>query len=187
MVTPLSLPKIRMRYVGCMSPYVIFQLPNGEVAKATPGSILGRLSSASVRIDDPRVSEAHALVSLRGSELKLLTLRGSIRVDGRRDADVHLDARLTQPGDARASDVGVRILDGDDDPGDARGDQRPGARAGPALVVARLQRGVDGRADRVLGRLEGLDLGVVSAGRLGGPPRDAADGLDQCDTDPRSR
>jgi len=94
MVTPLSLPKIRMRYVGCMSPYVIFQLPNGEVAKATPGSILGRLSSASVRIDDPRVSEAHALVSLRGSELKLLTLRGSIRVDGRRDADVILEAGL---------------------------------------------------------------------------------------------
>jgi len=64
------------------------------MVKATPGSILGRLSSASVRIDDPRVSEAHALVSLRGSELKLLTLRGSLRVEGRRDADVVLEAGL---------------------------------------------------------------------------------------------
>ena len=77
-----------------MSPYVIFRLPSGEMVKATPGSILGRLSSASVRIDDPRVSEAHALVSLRGSELKLLTLRGSLRVEGRRDADVVLEAGL---------------------------------------------------------------------------------------------
>jgi hypothetical protein len=77
-----------------MSPYVIFHLPSGEMVKATPGSILGRLSSASVRIDDPRVSEAHALVSLRGSELKLLSLRGSIRVEGRRDADVVLEPGL---------------------------------------------------------------------------------------------
>ena len=75
-----------------MSPYVIFCLPSGEMVKATPGSILGRLSSASVRIDDPRVSEAHALVSLRGSELKLLTLRGSLRVESRRVADVVLAA-----------------------------------------------------------------------------------------------
>ena len=75
-----------------MSPYVIFRLHTGELIKATPGAILGRLSSASVRIDDPRVSEAHALVSLRGSELKLLSLRGGLRVDGRKEADVVLQA-----------------------------------------------------------------------------------------------
>ena len=61
------------------------------MVKAPPGAILGRLSSATVRIDDPRVSEAHALVSLRGSELKLLTLRGGLRVDGRKEADVVLE------------------------------------------------------------------------------------------------
>lgn len=74
------------------SPYVIFQLPDGTMVKATPGSILGRLSAATVRIDDPRVSEAHALISLRGQELKLLSLRGGLRVDGKKAADVPLAA-----------------------------------------------------------------------------------------------
>jgi pSer/pThr/pTyr-binding forkhead associated (FHA) protein len=74
------------------SPHVIFQLPDGSLIKAPPGAILGRLSSATVRIDDPRVSEAHALVSLRGSELKLLSLRGGLQVDGQRAADVPLVA-----------------------------------------------------------------------------------------------
>lgn len=74
------------------SPYVIFRLPDETLIKAPPGAILGRLSSATVRIDDPRVSEAHALVSLRGSELKLLSLRGGLRVDGQKAADVPLAA-----------------------------------------------------------------------------------------------
>ena len=71
-------------------PYVIFQLPDGQVIKAPPGALVGRLSTAAVRIDDPRVSEAHALVSLRGSELKLLTLRGGLRVDGEKGDDIVL-------------------------------------------------------------------------------------------------
>lgn len=71
-------------------PYVIFQLPDGQMIKAPPGALLGRLSTATVRIDDPRVSEAHALVSLRGSELKLLTLRGGLRVDGEKGDDIVL-------------------------------------------------------------------------------------------------
>ena len=75
-----------------MSPYVLFKLPGGAIVKAPPGAILGRLSTATVRIDDPRVSEAHALVSLRGNELKLLSLRGGLKVDGVEDGDVALEA-----------------------------------------------------------------------------------------------
>ena len=38
--------------------------------------------SAALHLDDPRVSEAHAMVSIRGSELKLLALRGRFQIDG---------------------------------------------------------------------------------------------------------
>lgn len=47
-----------------------------------PGDIIGRTWSAALRLDDPQISEAHALVSLRGSALKLLALRGRFSLDG---------------------------------------------------------------------------------------------------------
>ncbi len=47
-----------------------------------PGSLFGRLAMAAVSISDPRVSEAHALVSLRARSLQLLALRGLLLVDG---------------------------------------------------------------------------------------------------------
>lgn len=46
-----------------------------------PGDIIGRLRTASLRIDDPRVSEAHAMLSLRGGRLKILALRGALQVE----------------------------------------------------------------------------------------------------------
>jgi len=52
-----------------------------------PGDLIGRLASADVVISDPRVSEAHALVSLRRRSLRLLGLRGALSVDGH-DVDV---------------------------------------------------------------------------------------------------
>ncbi len=48
-----------------------------------PGDLIGRLASADVVISDPRVSEAHALVSLRRRSLRLLGLRGALSVGGR--------------------------------------------------------------------------------------------------------
>ena len=47
-----------------------------------PGDFIGRLAIAALPLDDGRVSEAHAMVSLRGRELKLLALRGQLAVDG---------------------------------------------------------------------------------------------------------
>lgn len=38
---------------------------------------------AALCIEDPRISEAHALLSLRGAEFKLLALRGRLSVEGR--------------------------------------------------------------------------------------------------------
>lgn len=47
-----------------------------------PGDVIGRLASAAMPLDDGRISEAHAMVSLRGRELKLLALRGQFAADG---------------------------------------------------------------------------------------------------------
>lgn len=48
------------------------------------------MAQSTVRVDDPRISEAHALVSLRGTELKLLALRGRLSVDGKPRTEVTL-------------------------------------------------------------------------------------------------
>lgn len=56
------------------------------------GDVIGRMPTAALCIDDARISEAHALVSLRGGALHLLALRGRFRVAGRVRAEVQLSA-----------------------------------------------------------------------------------------------
>ena len=65
-------------------------LSDGSEVALGPGSFIGRLSTAALCLDDPRISEAHALVSLRGSRLFLLALRGSLECEGRRVPHVRL-------------------------------------------------------------------------------------------------
>lgn len=65
-----------------MRPHVTLRLPDGSLGIAAAGDLIGRLHSAAVHVDDARVSEAHALVSLRGDQLVLLALRGRFAVDG---------------------------------------------------------------------------------------------------------
>lgn len=62
---------------------VQLRLPDDTTVTAGPGAVVGRAFTADVRIDDGRVSEAHAMISLRGGELVLFALRGRVRVDGR--------------------------------------------------------------------------------------------------------
>lgn len=73
-----------------MRAFVRFELPDGQVRDLGHGDLVGRLWSAALHVDDPSVSEAHALVSLRGSALKLLALRGRFAVDGRTCTEVEL-------------------------------------------------------------------------------------------------
>jgi hypothetical protein len=54
----------------------------GVNATVRPGSLIGRLITADLSLSDPRVSEAHALVSWRHRSLKVLALRGPLIVDG---------------------------------------------------------------------------------------------------------
>jgi hypothetical protein len=63
-----------------LTPHVRFVLPDGRAVDVPPGGILGRMPSATLRLDDPRVSEAHALLSLRGRGFRLLALRGLLQV-----------------------------------------------------------------------------------------------------------
>ena len=66
-----------------MGPLVTFSTPDGRRVSLGHGELIGRLASASLHVDDARVSEAHAMVSLRGGELKLLALRGRFALDGK--------------------------------------------------------------------------------------------------------
>jgi hypothetical protein len=54
------------------------------------GDLIGRLETAALLVDDARVSEAHAMVSLRGGELRLLGLRGRFSLGGQPVGDAAL-------------------------------------------------------------------------------------------------
>jgi hypothetical protein len=62
---------------------VRLRLPDGTTETLYAGDIIGRTWAAALRIDDPEVSEAHAMVSLRGEQLWLLALRRRFQVEGR--------------------------------------------------------------------------------------------------------
>jgi hypothetical protein len=70
--------------------YVQLRLADGTQVRLSPGALIGRLSSADLRFAEPTVSEAHALVSLRGRELKLLALRRWFHVGGHRLSELSL-------------------------------------------------------------------------------------------------
>ena len=75
-----------------MRAYVRLRLPDGSSSELGHGDLIGRLWSAALSIPDARVSEAHAMVSLRGQELLLLPLRGRFAVDGQRQSSLVLAA-----------------------------------------------------------------------------------------------
>lgn len=64
-----------------MRAFVRFRLPDGRTVDLGHGDLIGRLGSARLCLDDPSISEAHAMVSLRGRDLWLLGLRGRFSVD----------------------------------------------------------------------------------------------------------
>lgn len=84
------------------------QLPDGTIELARPGSLIGRHVSATVRINDPRLSEVHALISLRGRQLKILSQRHTLHVDGKPCAEAVL-----QPGQqiTLAAGMVLRVVD----------------------------------------------------------------------------
>lgn len=79
---------------GCMRAWVHLRAPSGQRYELGHGDIVGRLRTAALCIDDGRVSEAHAMVSLREQELRLISLRGAFAIDGRPLREVALRAGL---------------------------------------------------------------------------------------------
>lgn len=75
-----------------MRAFVVFLTPAGEEVALGHGDIVGRLGRAALYLDDPRVSEAHAMVSLRGEVLKMLALRGRMKLAGRQITELTLEA-----------------------------------------------------------------------------------------------
>lgn len=71
------------------TPHAVLQDSLGRHHILRPGNLIGRAVMAACRLDEPRISEAHAMLSLRG-ELRLLALRGALLLDGVEDDDFPL-------------------------------------------------------------------------------------------------
>lgn len=65
-----------------MHAHVRLRDPEGREHELVHGDIVGRLWTAALQLDDGRVSEAHAMVSLREGQLQLVPLRGALAVGG---------------------------------------------------------------------------------------------------------
>ena len=87
---------------------VTFQLPDRRRVTLRPGDMIGRMDRAALVLNDPRVSEAHALVSLRRGELFLLSLRRMLGVRGKPMSEVRLE-RGTEID--LAADLTLRVVD----------------------------------------------------------------------------
>ncbi len=66
-----------------MIPRAVFRAPDGILHSLHHGSLIGRIGTADLVLDDVRISEAHAMVSIRGGQLHLLSLRGRFAVAGK--------------------------------------------------------------------------------------------------------
>jgi hypothetical protein len=62
--------------------WALIRSPDGRLVELVPGDIIGRSTSAALPVDEGRVSEAHAMVSLREGQLQLLPLRGGLALGG---------------------------------------------------------------------------------------------------------
>lgn len=83
-----------MRIIERMRAFVTLRLPDDELVELGHGDLIGRVASAQLCIDDPRVSEAHALLSLRRGEFQLLSLRRQVLVRDKPLAEVVLHAGM---------------------------------------------------------------------------------------------
>lgn len=77
-------------YPGAMHAHARLRLPDGQVRLLFAGDVIGRGASVALRLSDPRISEAHAMLSLRGDSLRLLALRGRFTVGDDTSGDVEL-------------------------------------------------------------------------------------------------
>ena len=87
---------------------VRFRLPDGDEVELGHGALIGRLWSADLYLDDARVSEAHAMVSLRGEALHLLALRRPFAIEQRPCSQIQLRVGLVAE---LAQGLGLEVLE----------------------------------------------------------------------------
>ena len=80
----------RREVAGRVQAAVHIALDDGRGFALQPGDLIGRMAGAALSLNDGRISEAHALISLRGGALRLLALRGLFTVDDQLVAAVTL-------------------------------------------------------------------------------------------------
>ncbi len=73
-----------------MHAHVRVRLPDGQEHLLFAGDVIGRGSGVALRLSDHRISEAHAMLSLRGDSLRLLALRGRFSLGDDNSGDVEL-------------------------------------------------------------------------------------------------
>jgi hypothetical protein len=76
-------------------PYVRLRALERPSVGLYPGDLIGRGAACALRLNDPRISEIHAMISLRGGALAMLALRGRLAVEGEERRAVELRAGLT--------------------------------------------------------------------------------------------
>lgn len=91
-----------------MTAHTVIRCPDDTLVRLASGELIGRSWCASLQLDDPRLSEAHAMVSLRADRLKLLPLRGRLVVGGRRVDEVELRPGLDV---LLAPDLSLHVVD----------------------------------------------------------------------------
>lgn len=143
-----------------MSVSVQVQLSSGSTYVLGPGDVIGRMAAAALHLDDPRISEAHAMVSLRGDALQLLALRGRFSVEGVPRAEVTLRPGL-RVALARGLELEVQTivlpeqvlaLEGDDLPRQVL----QGVHSLFSAPHARLESGFHGDADAWFWSVQGV-------------------------------
>ena len=111
------------------------------------GDLIGRGPHAALDVDDPRVSEAHAIVSLRAGALHLLSLRRMFAIAGRPAAQVRLVPGLVLE---LAEGLPLEVVEVEA-PADVLTVTAPGRLPRPLPPVASL---VEGPPPRVVPRFE---------------------------------
>lgn len=91
-----------------MRAFVRFELPDGTHRELGHGDLMGRLWSAALQLDDARISEAHAMLSLRGETFRLLALRGRFAVGGKPSTSLVLTQGMEV---FLARDLSIRVVD----------------------------------------------------------------------------
>jgi hypothetical protein len=81
--------------------------PEEQVVTLSDGALIGRSPRCELQLLDPRISEVHSTISLRGRDARLLALRGRYAIDGKLTDDVVLQGGMEV---LLARDLSLRIL-----------------------------------------------------------------------------